>query len=139
VQATASWVFAQTNTPANDYNPSYIADSNNNYFTGALTTGYAIDNKTDITATVSYYGCKDYSGIPFTSTTVNAGEGPVGYGLNTQEFDASVTLRRRINENMTWNLRYAYINSNTSPSPDQTGGYNDFSAQMISTGLQIRF
>jgi hypothetical protein len=31
------------------------------------------------------------------------------------------------------------MTSQTDPMPDQTGGYNDFTAQMISTGLQIRF
>jgi hypothetical protein len=39
---------------------------------------------------------------------------------------------------MIWNMRYAFITSNTD-APDQTGGYNDFDAHMISTGLQFRF
>jgi hypothetical protein len=39
---------------------------------------------------------------------------------------------------MVWNLRYAYIDSNTTSS-DQSGGFDDFTAHMVSTGLQIRF
>jgi hypothetical protein len=40
--------------------------------------------------------------------------------------------------NMIWNLRYGFITSNTD-GEDQSGGYDDFTAQMVSTGLQIRF
>ena len=43
-----------------------------------------------------------------------------------------------VNENMIWNLRYGFITSNTT-SNDQSGGYDDFDAHMISTGLQVRF
>jgi hypothetical protein len=43
-----------------------------------------------------------------------------------------------INANMIWNLRYGFITSNTTDS-DQSGGWNDFDAHMVSTGLQVRF
>jgi hypothetical protein len=50
----------------------------------------------------------------------------------------SLTLNRMLTPNMVWNLRYGFITSQTD-GDDQTGGYNDFTAQMVSTGLQIRF
>jgi hypothetical protein len=130
VQASASYVIAETDTPADLYGPESIADSENDYFTGSLTAGYAIDDKTDLTGCFTYYGANNYSAIPRA--------GGVGYGMNTDEYTASLTLRRMITPNMVWNLRYAYMSSNTD-NPDQTGGYNDFEAHMISTGLQIRF
>jgi hypothetical protein len=130
VQGTFSYVFGQTDTPADTNGPSYIADSDSDYFTGSLTAGYAIDDKTSVTGNLTYYGASNYSGV--------GGAGAVGYGLNTDEFGLSLTLTRMITENMIWNLRYGYINSNTD-SPDQTGGYNDFSAHLVSTGLQIHF
>lgn len=124
VQGTASWIWSQTDT---DF--TGITDSDNDYFSGSLTAGYAIDDKTDLTGSFTYYGASNYTVAPAS----------MGYGLNTQEYGASLTLTRVLTENMVWNLRYAFITSQTDDGGDQTGGYNDFTAQMISTGLQIRF
>ena len=124
VQGTVSYIWSQTDTPAAD-----TPDWNNNYLTGSLTVGYAIDDKTDITGSFTYYGTHNYV----------AAADSMGYGYGTQEYGASLTLTRMITPNMVWNLRYGFITSNNNPMPDQTGGYNDFAAQMVSTGLQIRF
>jgi len=64
----------------------------------------------------------------------------MGYGLNTQEHTVSLALTRALAPNMLWNLRYSMMSSQTTGAlQDQSGGANDFTAQMISTGLQIRF
>ena len=130
LQGTISCVDSKTKTNSSNI----VADSDNDYVTATLAVGYAIDNKTDITASCTYYGAGNYNidnkGI--------VGYNAMSYGLNTQEYAANVTLTRALTPNMVWNLRYGYINSNTS-SQDQSGGFNDFSAHMISTGLQIRF
>jgi len=130
LQGTVSWVSSETKTNA----VNLVPNSDSDYVTASLAVGYAIDNKTDITASYTYYGAGNY----------NMGQGvgaynAMSYGLNTQEHAINVTLTRMITENMIWNLKYGYISNNTSPSPDQSGGFNDFSAQMVSTGLQIRF
>ncbi len=124
VQGTASYIWSQTDTGFTG-----IVDSDNDYFSGSITAGYAIDDKTDLTGSVTYFGASNYGAAPAS----------MGYGLNTEEFSVSLTLTRAITANMIWNLRYGWITSNTDPMPDQTGGYNDFSAHMLSTGLQIRF
>ena len=124
VQGSASWVWSQT-----DSDFTSVTNSDNDYFSGSLTAGYAIDDKTDLTGSFTYYGASNYA----------AAASSMGYGLNTQEYGASLTLTRMITANMVWNLRYAFLTSQTDPSPDQSGGYNDFTAQMVSTGLQIRF
>ena len=124
VQGTASFVWAHTNT-----NFTGITDSSDNYFSGSLTAGYAIDDRTEITGSLTYYGGNNYQ----------AAAASMGYGLNTQEYCASLGLTRKLTPNMIWSLRYAFITSNTDPTPDQSGGLNDFTAQMVSTGLQVRF
>jgi len=103
-------------------------NADNDYLTCGVSAGYAIDDRTDITASYNYYGTSNYSLVA----------NSMGYGLNTDENVFSLTLTRAITDNMVWNLSYSYINSNTDGN-DQSGGFNDFEANMISTGLQIRF
>ena len=136
LQANACFTWSKTNTDA-----IWVPDSRNNYFSGSLTAGYAIDDKTDITATYTYYGASNYEqqGSPYTASSTSPIPYGMGYGLNTQEHGVNLTLTRAITPNMIWNLRYGFVTSQTSPMPDQSGGFNDFTAQMISTGLQIRF
>jgi len=124
VQATGSYVWAKTQAEF-----GAITDADNNYFTASLSAGYAIDDKTQLTGSFTYYGASNYNDFA----------GSMGYGLNTQEYGASLTLTRIINANVTWSLRYGFYTSNTQYAPDQTNGVNDFTAQMVSTGLQVRF
>jgi outer membrane protein assembly factor BamA len=124
VQANLSWVSSETSTPMSVTTPN----SDNDYLTCGVNIGYAIDDRTDVTASYNYYGSSDY----------NVAAASMGYGLDTEEHAFSLTLSRMITENMMWNLSYGYITSNTSGN-DQSGGFNDFDAHMISTGLQIRF
>lgn len=141
LQASASYTWAQTST-----NTQMVPDSRNDYFTGSLSLGYAIDNRTDLTASYTYYVTKNYTqqGSPYTAGVSGNSVSPIpyamGYGLNTQENSVSLTLNRMITPTMVWNLRYALISSQTTGAlQDQSGGFNDYTAQMISTGLQIRF
>ena len=135
LQGSVSFTWAQTDT-----NTAIVPDSDNDYVTLSLSAGYAIDDRTDITASYSYYGASNYAqqGSPVAAVGANSIPYGMGYGLNTQEHAANLSLRRMINENMIWNLSYGFMTSQTS-SQDQSGGFNDFTAQMISTGLQIRF
>jgi hypothetical protein len=132
MQGTASWVSAETNSTFTG-----VTGSDNDYVTGCLTAGYAIDDKTDITGSLTYYGARNYSAY---AAPVPAAGAYMGYGLNTQEYGVSLTLTRMLTPNMVWNLRYAFMTSQTDGTlQDQSGGKNDFSAQMVSTGLQVRF
>jgi len=96
-----------------------------------LTAGYAIDERTDIQAGYTFYRA-DNLAIPFDAAGV---PGSTPFGSDTEEHVFSVRLNRIINPNMIWNLGYGYYTSNDGTS----GGYNDFDAHMVSTGLQIRF
>ena len=130
LQGSVHWIMANTDTGYEKLaNDNRAPNMENDYFAGSLTSGFSIDDKTSLTGCLTYYGASNYAAAPSS----------MGYGLNTEEFSASLTLTRMLTPNMIWNVRYAYITSNTDPMPDQSGGFNDFDAHMISTGLQVRF
>jgi hypothetical protein len=131
VQGTISYVLADTDTPANKYAPQRLADSNNDYVTANVTVGYALDQKTDIRVSYTYYSSSDFD-IPYESPGV---PGSVPYGTDLEEHVFSLSLNRRISPRMIWNMGYGYFTSNEGT----TGGHSDFSAHMVSTGLQVRF
>jgi hypothetical protein len=128
VQGTVSWISSETDTPE-----EYTGDSDNDSIVGSLAAGYAIDARTELTATYSYYQASNY----VASQSFN-GFPTMGYGYETEEHMIALTLTRVINENMIWNLRYGFLTSNTTAT-DQSGGQDDFDAHMLSTGLQVRF
>lgn len=128
VQGTVSWISSETDTPE-----VYTGDSDSDSIVGSLTAGYAIDARTELTATYSYYQAENY-----TNSVGFTGFDTMGFGYETEEHMISLNVARALTENMTLNVRYAFITSNTT-APDQTGGVNDFDAHMISTGLQVRF
>lgn len=130
VQGTFSYVESSTDTPSAGNASYYNSDSDNDYITVSLTAGYAIDSKTEISASYNYYYADNYT-IPVNPANVAS----MGYGSSAEEHVFAVSLNRLINSNMTWNMGYGYYTSNDSTS----GGYNDFDAHMVSTGLQVRF
>jgi hypothetical protein len=135
VQGMVSYVMSETDTPADKYAPQRMEDSDNDYLMANLTVGYALDQKTEITASYSFYYCENYD-IPYATTGTMAGKpGSVGYGTDLEEHVFNVRLNRWINPNMVWNIGYGYYNSNDGTF----GGNNSFDAHMLSTGLQVRF
>jgi hypothetical protein len=130
VQGTFSYVDSTTDTPSSGNASYYNSDSDNDYVTVSLTAGYAIDDKTDISASYNYYYADNYT-IPVDPNGVAS----MGYGTTIEEHVFSVSLNRLVTSNMIWSLGYGYYNSNDGTY----GGYNDFDAHMVSTGLQVRF
>lgn len=125
LQGSMSYTWSDTETGASQGAPAYIARSDNDYLTTNLTVGWAIDEKTELTAGYSYYMAKNYT-VPASS---------VGYGTDLEEHVFNLGLYRQISENMLLNFGYAYYTSNEGT----TNGANDFDAHMLSSGLQIRF
>lgn len=137
LQGSISYVDAETDTPADLYHPARITDMENDYLTANLTIGWALNDATDLTFGYTFYYADNYE-VPVIRTGAPATigyPGSVGFGTTMEEHVFSVSLNRRINNNMLWNLGYAYYTSNDGTS----GGYNDFEAHMISTGLRIGF
>ncbi len=125
LQGAVSYTWSDTVSAGSQGASSIVSTSDNDYLTASLMVGYALDEKTDITAGYAYYYADNFS-VPVNS---------VGYGTDLEEHVFSVGLNRQINRNMIWNLGYGYYTSNDGTS----GGNNDFDAHMVSTGLQVRF
>jgi hypothetical protein len=126
-----NFIWADTDTPANGQVPYRIADSSNDSISANLAAGYVLDDKTDLQFGYTYFYARnlaqprDASGAP----------GSVPYGTDLEEHLFSLTLLRKVSENLLWNMGYGFYTSNDGTS----GGNNDFNAHLISTGLQLRF
>jgi len=131
VQGSISYVIAQTDTNADQYVPARVTDMSNDYITANVTFGYALDQKTDIRASYTYYYSNDFQ-VPREAPGV---AGSVPYGTSLEEHVFGLSLNRRVSPNMIWNMGYGYFTCNDGTS----GGHNDTSAHMVSTGLQVRF
>lgn len=131
-QGSISFVNAETDTKANIYAPSRLADSANDYVTATMTFGYALDRKTDVQASYSFYHSDNHA-VPHDDTLGVPGSVP--FGSDAEEHVFSVSMNRRISPSMIWSMGYSYFTSNDGAS----GGYNDFDAHLMSTGLQVRF
>lgn len=125
LQGSVSYIWSDTETGASRGAPTYISRSDNDYLSLNLSMGWAIDDKTELTAGYSYYMAENYT-LPASS---------VGYGTDLEEHVINLGLHRRLTDNMLLNVGYAYYMSDEGSS----GGANDFDAHMLSSGLQIRF
>lgn len=129
LQGSLNYVLDELTTPVSDSTaaPGLVQDSENDYWFATLGAGFALGQKTDLTADYSYYRADNYE-------PGNA-QVSVPYGAGAREHVVAAGLSHRINRNLRCALRYAYFHSEDETS----GGNNDFEAHVISTGLQYRF
>jgi hypothetical protein len=131
LQANASYVLNQTETPANDIElipgqgPT-VVNFRNDYWTVTSGIGYIIDDKTNLYADYSFYCANDY----FKNALV-----AVPYGLGATEHTVSATVTRQLNKNMRLLFRYGYFDYTDVTS----GGHNNYRAHSLYSSLQIRF
>ncbi|MGD0057933.1 MAG: hypothetical protein ABSD58_00805 [Verrucomicrobiia bacterium] len=114
----------RTSTPA-DQNPA-VQTYRGNVYTVMATTGYALDNKTDLTLEYSYsrsdnFANNDAAGLPL--------------GLNFQRHAVQASVSRKINKNVVAHLRYAFYSYDES----STGGFNNYIANLVSASCSVRF
>ena len=125
IQGNVAFVFNSTTSPASALTPA-VAQSMNNYVTASLGAGYAIDNKTNIRADASFYNANDYTNqMPY----------GVPYNAGATEYDFTVSLNRQISRNVSLSLKYYYNTYRDVLS----GGNNSYTAQVISSSLQVQF
>jgi len=131
LQANFSYVFNQTDTPANNIElvpnagPT-VVNFRNDYWTVTSGIGYIIDDKTDFYADYYFYCANDY--------LKNAAVA-VPYGLGATEQAVSATVTRKLSRNMRLMLKYGYFNYRDVTS----GGHNNYRAHSLFSSLQIRF
>lgn len=124
-QGSLSYVLNKTASPAS-LQTQAIVNSNNNYWTAGAGFGFAIDPKTELRGDFSFYSANNY---------VNNGEYGVPYGAGATEYTFSASLIRQITKNVRVSLKYYMDNYRDVLS----GGNNSYTAQMISTNLQVQF
>ena len=111
------------------YNGSpFIAPYRGNVYTALASIGYAIDNKTDITAGYDFSYQNNFS------SSVDAAGG-YNYGTDDRRHSIKVGLKRKITKNVTSNIRYEY-DENVENS---TGGINNYRANVVTAACVIRF
>jgi hypothetical protein len=114
----------RTSTPANQ-NPA-VQTYRGNVYTVMATTGYAIDNKTDLTLSYSY-SCSD-------NFNNNSAAG-LPLGLNFQRHEVQAGVSRKISKNVVARLRYGFYSYDES----STGGFNNYVAHLASASCSVRF
>jgi hypothetical protein len=131
LQANASYVLNQTDTPANNIDlvpgggPT-VVNFRNDYWTVSSGVGYLIDDKTDVYLDYYFYCATDY---------LNNAAVAVPYGLGATENAVSATLTRQIAKNTRLLFKYGYYNYRDETS----GGHNNYRAHSLFSSLQIRF
>ena len=128
LQGNFNYVLDDTTTPVSQ-DPALtilVQDARNDYWTASTIVGYLIDARTEIEAQYQYYRSDNYiDNSAFTQP----------YGADDTDHGVTVTLTRRIRENLRWNLSYGYFRHTS----DTYGGRNDYKAHLVSSGIQYRF
>jgi hypothetical protein len=131
LQANFSYVFNQTDTPANniEFIPNEgptVVNFRNDYWTVTSGIGYIIDDKTDFYADYYFYCANDYYKNAFVA---------VPYGEGATEHAVTATVTRRLTKNTRLLFKYGYYNYRDVTS----GGHNNYQAHSLFSSLQVRF
>lgn len=114
---------------ASQYNGlTSLAPYRGDVYTALVSAGYALDNKTDLTAEYSF----SYSDN-FNPDVINGGG--LDYGLDSHRHGIQVGLKRQLGKNVVANLRYGYFEY----VEGSTGGINNYRANLITASCAIRF
>jgi hypothetical protein len=97
-----------------------------NVYTVMTTTGYALDNKTDLTLEYSYSRSDNF---------VNNAAAGLPLGLNFQRNAVLAGVSRKISKNVVARLRYGFYSYDES----STGGFNNYIANVASASCTVRF
>ncbi len=97
-------------------------------YTALLTAGYALDNKTDLTAEYSFSYSDNFNNDVLTG-------GGYDYGMDMRRHGIQVGIRRQLAKNVVANLRYGYFEY----VEGSTGGINNYRANMVTASCGIRF
>jgi hypothetical protein len=128
VQLNGSYSFDHTDTGADNATgaaANLVPNFSNDYWMAGATVGYALSDKTDLQAGYFYYLADNY--VPYIVTQ------PYGSGLEEQ--GATAGISHRFTARLRGSLKYSFLTSDDRTS----GGFNDFTAHVIYSTLQIMF
>ncbi len=131
VQGTVNYVWDQLTTPASSITTGAAANrvknSDANYLNFTVSTGYALDDDSDLYVDYSLYRAfNDY---------VDNSAYSVAYGTNARTQQAGITWFRRLDSRTSLALRYAYAKNTDSA----VGTRADYEAHMVYGKVQYRF
>ncbi len=125
LQAGLSYVNDRTDSPVSDLTPA-ILDSRNDYWTGHLSAGYVLDDKTDLEVSYFVYRADNY--------VDNSAYGQP-YDSGIEEHGVTAGISRRLSPRTRISLKYGYFTS----ADETSGGNNDFASNLIYSTFQYRF
>lgn len=115
------------NTASLSSNPSLIGlPYRGNVWTVLGTAGYALDNKTDLTATYSYSRCDNFTD----NSTVG-----MPFGLDNQRHSLQVAISRRLRKNIAAQIRYGYAEY----AEVSNGGVDNYQAHQVGASCTIKY
>jgi hypothetical protein len=129
VQANASYVLSETNTPANSLTgpaEGLVTDYNNDYWSANLLSGWAMDDKTDLELRYVFYLADNYKNNSTFSQP---------YGAAAEEHGVSLALKRKINEHVSVKGMYGFFTNHDR----QFGGRDDYDAHLVGGSVQYDF
>ena len=131
LQADASYVLDQTDTPASNINlipntSPTVLNFHNDYWTVSASVGYLLDDKTDLHVGYSYYHANDF---------VDNALVAVPYGMGATEHTVTASIGRQLTKRVRLLLQYTYYNYDDVTS----GGHNNYEAHSVFSSLQFRF
>jgi len=130
LQGTFNYALDEIHTPANDFighaTNDIVTPSQNDYLNASVLVGYALDDKTDVQASYSFYRSDNYVDNSLYSQP---------YGASSDEHGVVASLARQITKSLRWTLKYGFFSNRDVTS----GHHNDYNAHMVYSSMQIRF
>lgn len=130
LQATANLVKDELETPAayaTGGATNLVPVSKANYNSYGISSGYALDDVSDLYVSYDYYETRD--------SFFNNAPATVPFGYMTEMQTASATWKRKLDRRTTVVLKYTYAKSEDPASR----GFADYEANMIQAKVQYRF
>lgn len=104
----------------------YVGKFDNNYETATVLVIVAVDEKSDVQGNYTRYNADNFHAVQDLTQP---------YGMTATENTYAVTYNRRTSDNMVWSVRYAH----GSYSELTSGGFRDFSVDLVYGRVQLRF
>jgi len=129
LQGSVNVVFETMRSPAAKLTgnaAALVSNSDANYTNFSLSSGYALDDKSDLYVDYNYYNAENY---------IDTSARSLAYGTHVTRQQASVTLTRRLDPRTLVTLKYAYADNEDATQ----GGFADYTAHMFYGKVQYRF
>ncbi len=118
---TLHTAYPQAGGTANDV----LRNADNNYWTGSVLAGYALDKKTDLESECTYYRANNYQLLPSSQP----------YGAGVKDYRLTAGLKYQINEHLIASGKIGYLVSRN----DTTGGFTNYTARVAYLSLEHAF